>query len=168
VISLPLGIPAIIFGTGFLLAFTQGPFRLYGSPWAMILVFTTMMVPYATRLQLVAMIGLGEDLNNAAAANGAGPLRRLFLIEVPMLRPTLGFLTALIVVLTTHEFAAALLVRSQQTQVMGTVLYDLYAFGSYPTTAVMTLIMCLVTGLGVVLALLIGGSSALGTTDKMG
>lgn len=168
VISLPLGIPAVIFGTGFLLAFTQGPFRLYGTPWAMILVFATMMVPYATRLQLVAMIGIGGDLNDAAAANGAGPLRLLLAVEAPLLRPTLGFLVALIVVLTTHEFAAALLVRSQNTQVMGTVLYDLYAFGSYPTTAVMTIVMCLVTLLGVGLALLIGGSSALGTTDRMG
>jgi iron(III) transport system permease protein len=168
VVSLPLGIPAVILGTGFLFAFIDGPIRVYGQPASMVILYTAMMIPYATRLQLVAMTGLGQDLMDAAAANGAGPIRRTLTVQIPLLRPTIGFAVALIIVLTSHEFAASVLVRSATTQVMGSALYDLYSFGSYPLTAVMTLLMCVVTGVGVVIALLIGGRGALGKTETMG
>lgn len=164
IVSLPLGIPAVILGTGFLLAYTASPLRLYGTPWALILVYITIMIPFATRLQLAAMMNLGHDLTDAAAVSGAGLLRRLFTIEVPLMRASLGSAAALIIVLASHEFAASVLVRSQDTQVMGTVLYDLFAFGSYPQTAVMALLTCLVTGAGVLVALVIGGRGVFEST----
>jgi iron(III) transport system permease protein len=114
------------------------------------------MIPFATRLLLAAMINLGRDLIDAAAVNGAGAGRRIAIIEVPMLRVGLGTAAAHVVVLASYEFAASVLVRSPQTQVMGTVLYDLFTFGFYPQTAVMALMTCVVTGLGMLGALAIG------------
>ena len=67
-------------------------------------------------------------------------------------------------VLLTHEFAASLLVRSPTTQVMGTVLFDYYANGSYPLVAAIALVMTCVTAVGVVVALILGGTDAL---DKL-
>lgn len=160
VVSLPLGVPAVLMGTGFLFAYTVSPLRLYGTPLALVLVYATIMLPFAVRLQLAARAGLGPELEQAAAVSGAGPLRRALTIELPLLRPALGAAAALVVVLATHEFAASLLVRSSETQVMGTVLYDLWSFGSYPETAVMALVMFTVTGAGVALALLLGGRGA--------
>jgi len=64
-------------------------------------------------------------------------------------------------VLLTHEFAASLLVRSSTTQVMGTVLYDYWGNGTYPLVAAIALIMTAVTTIGVVIAVMIGGSDAL-------
>lgn len=157
VISLPLGVPAVIMGTGFLFAYTVSPLRIYGTPWALVLVYATIMLPFAVRLQLAARANLAPELGQAAAVSGAGPWRRALTIELPLLRPALGAAAALVVVLATHEFAASLLVRSSETQVMGTVLYDLWSFGSYPETAVMALVMFAVTGTGVALALLVGG-----------
>ncbi len=157
VVSLPLGVPAVIMGTGFLFAYTVSPLRIYGTPLALVLVYATIMLPFAVRLQLAARANLVPELGQAAAVSGAGPLRRALTIELPLLRPALGAAAALVVVLATHEFAASLLVRSSETQVMGTVLYDLWSFGSYPETAVMALVMFVVTGAGVALALLLGG-----------
>jgi iron(III) transport system permease protein len=64
-------------------------------------------------------------------------------------------------VLLTHEFAASVLVRSPTTQVMGTVLFDYWNNGSYPLVAAIALIMAVVTSVGVLIAVLIGGSKAL-------
>jgi iron(III) transport system permease protein len=47
---------------------------------------------------------------------------------------------------------------------MGTVLFDFYTNGSYPLVATIALIMTGVTAIGVVVALLLGGSDAL---DKL-
>jgi iron(III) transport system permease protein len=162
VISLPLGIPAVILGTGFLLAYTQSPLRLYGTSWALILVYVTIMIPFTTRLLLASMINLGHDVLDAASVNGAGALRRTAMIDWPMLRVAMGTAAALVVVLASQEFAASVLVRSPQTPVMGTVLYDLFNYGSYPDAAVMGLLSCIITGLGVALAMLIGGRGVFG------
>jgi iron(III) transport system permease protein len=67
-------------------------------------------------------------------------------------------------VLLTHEFAASLLVRSPTTQVMGTVLFDFWRNGSYPTVAAIAMIMTVVTGVGVGAATLLGGT---GIVDQL-
>ena len=81
-------------------------------------------------------------------------------IVVPLMRGTFAGAAALMFVLLTHEFAASLLVRGSQTQVMGTILYDYYENGTYPLVACISLVMVLVTGAGVAVAVLLGGSDA--------
>jgi iron(III) transport system permease protein len=158
VVAMPLSIPAVIFGVGFLLTYTTEPLVLYGSPWVMILVYVTLMVPFSTRMQLTGLAALGEAYTEAARVSGAGWLRAHLTIIVPLLRPTLGAAAALIFVLLSHEFAASLLVRAPTTQVMGTVLYDYYENGGYPLVSVISLVMVGVTTAGVAIAVLIGGS----------
>ncbi len=83
-------------------------------------------------------------------------------VVLPLLRPTIGAAGALMFVLLTHEFAASLLVRSPTTQVMGTVLFDYYTNGSYPLVAAIALLMTFITACGVLVALIFGGTDALG------
>jgi iron(III) transport system permease protein len=64
-------------------------------------------------------------------------------------------------ILLSHEFAASLLVRNIDTNVMGTVLYDAYTNGQYSLVAVIGLIMTAVTSVGLIVALFIGGRRAL-------
>ena len=158
-VAMPLGIPAVIFGVGFLLTYTQQPFVLYGTKWVIVLVYVTLMLPFTTRMQLAGMVALGDNYVEAARVSGAGSFRTATQILLPLMRPTLGGAGALMFVLLTHEFAASLLVRAPTTQVMGTVLFDFYTNGSYPLVAAIALIMTIVTAFGVVIAMLLGGGS---------
>jgi iron(III) transport system permease protein len=158
IVSMPLGIPAVIFGVGFLLTYTQQPFVLYGTRWVIILVYVTLMLPFTVRMQLSGMVALGDAYVEASRVSGAGVLGTNARIVLPLLRPTIGGASALMFVLLTHEFAASLLVRSPTTQVMGTVLFDYWTNGSYPVVAAIALVMTVVTTVGVVLAIAIGGS----------
>jgi iron(III) transport system permease protein len=151
-------VPAVVFGVGFLLAYTQEPFVLYGTRWVIILVYVTLMLPFATRMLLSGMIALGDAYVEASRVSGAGAIRTNLRIIVPLLRSTIGGAAALMFVLLTHEFSASLLVRAPTTQVMGTVLYDQWVSGSYPTVAAIALVMTGVTMAGVFLAVLLGGS----------
>jgi iron(III) transport system permease protein len=160
VVAMPLSIPAVIFGVGFLLTYTNEPFVLYGTRWVIVLVYVTLMLPFATRMLLSGLAALGDSYTEAARVSGAGPLRTHLSILVPLLRPTIGGATALMFVLLTHEFAASLLVRSPDVQVMGTILYDYYENGGYPLVAVISLVMVGVTTAGVAVAVAIGGSEA--------
>jgi iron(III) transport system permease protein len=160
-VAIPLGIPAVVFGVGFLLAYTQEPFFLYGTKAVIVLVYVTLMLPFATRMQMAGMVALGETYLEASRVSGASALRTHLRIVLPLLRSSIGGAAGLMFVLLTHEFAASLLVRAPTTNVMGTVLYDFYNNGSYPTVAAVALIMTGVTAIGVTIAVLLGGSKAL-------
>lgn len=160
-VALPLGIPAVIFGAGFLLTYSEPPFVLYGTPWVIILVYATLMLPFATRMMSNGMLALGSSYQEASWVSGAGRLRTHVTIMLPLLRGSIGGAVALMFVLLTHEFSASMLVRSPQTQVMGTVVYDFWANGAYPTVAAVSIIMTIVTGAGVAVAMTIGGRDVL-------
>jgi iron(III) transport system permease protein len=157
IVSLPLGVPAVIFGVGFLLTYTYPPLILYGSRWVIILVYTTLMLPFGTRMILSTMIALGNSYQEASRVSGAGVLATNLKIVLPLVRTSMGGSAALMFVLLTHEFSASMLVRAPTTNVMGTVLFDYWENGSYPTVAAIALVMTVVTGLGVALAMAIGG-----------
>jgi iron(III) transport system permease protein len=157
IVSLPLGVPAVIFGVGFLLTYTYPPLILYGSRWVIILVYTTLMLPFGTRMILSTMIALGNGYQEASRVSGAGVLATNLKIVLPLVRTSMGGSAALMFVLLTHEFSASMLVRAPTTNVMGTVLFDYWENGSYPTVAAIALVMTVVTGIGVALAMAIGG-----------
>ena len=160
VIAMPLSIPAVIFGVGFLLVYTNKPLVLYGTKWVIVLVYITLMIPFATRMLLAGHGGARRRVHrggprvrrrsdqDAAADPGPADAR------------TFGGAAALMFVLLSHEFAASLLVRGARRQVMGTILYDYYENGGYPLVACISLIMVGVTGAGVAVAVLLGGSDA--------
>ncbi len=164
IVGLPLSIPAVIFGVGFLLMYTHRPLVLYGTRWVMVLVYITLMIPFSTRMQLSGMAALGETYGEASRVSGAGPLRTHLAVLAPLLRGTFGGAAALMFILLANEFAASLLVRASTVQVMGTVLYDYYGNGLYPTVACSALVMIGVTAVGVLVAIAAGGSDIL---DKM-
>jgi iron(III) transport system permease protein len=159
VVAMPLSIPAVIFGVGFLMTYTARPLVLYGTHWVLILVYITLMIPFSTRMQLGAMTALGDAYTEASRASGAGVLRTNLQIVMPLMRPAFGGAAALMFVLLTHEFAASLLVRAPTINVMGTILYDYYENGIYPLVACISLIMVGVTTAGVVAAVILGGGS---------
>ncbi|MFI6362409.1 ABC transporter permease [Nocardia sp. NPDC050630] len=159
--ALPLGIPAVIFGVGFLLTYTEPPLILYGTRTVIILVYVVLMLPFATRMQMTAMLALGNTYTEASATSGASPFVTNARIMLPLMRPTILSAVALMFILLTHEFAASLLVRASTTQVMGTLLFDMWQNGSYPLVAAMALLMTAVTTIGVALAMLVGGRNVL-------
>ncbi|GAB2928857.1 iron ABC transporter permease [Rhodococcus aerolatus] len=162
VVALPLGVSAVLFGVGFLVTYSQGPAVLYGTPWVMILVYVTLMMPFATRMQMSALLALGQTYQEASRMSGAGPARTTLRIVLPLLRSSLAGAAALVFVLLTHEFTASVLVRSIHTDVMGTVLYDYWTNGNYSLVAAVALVMSAVTTVGVTVALVLGGSESLG------
>ena len=157
-VALPLSIPAVIFGVGFLFAYTHEPFILYGTKWVLVLVYVTLMVPFATRMQLSGMVALGDSYIEASRVSGAGPIRTHLMILAPLMRGTFAAAAALMFILLANEFAASLLVRAPTQNVMGTILYNYYGNGLYPQVACTALVMVGVTGAGVLLAMVLGGS----------
>jgi iron(III) transport system permease protein len=158
IVAMPLSIPAVIFGVGFLFAYTRGPLVLYGTNWVLVLVYITLMIPFSARMQLSGMVALGDSYQEASRVSGGGVLRTHLTIMAPLMRATFAGAAALMFILLANEFAASLLVRSPTQNVMGTVLYNYYGNGLYPVVAATALVMVAVTGAGVAVAMIAGGS----------
>ncbi|NYE18793.1 ABC transporter permease [Microbacterium immunditiarum] len=163
--QVPLGVPAVVFGVGFLYVYLGNPFMLYGTPLLMILVYVVLVLPFTVRLQLTARMTLGSTYEDAARASGAGVLRTHLGVMVPMMRGALAGASILMFVILTHEFAASMFVRSTRVQVLGTLLYDQWSRGSYPMVATIAIIMSAVTAAGLLLAAAVGGRAA--SLDKL-
>jgi iron(III) transport system permease protein len=157
IVAMPLGVPAVIFGAGFLFAYTRPPLVLYGTIWVLVVVYVTLMLPFTTRMQIAGMLQLGNSYLEASRTSGANAFWTDVRITLPLMRSSIGGAAALMFILLTHEFTASMLVRSPMNQVMGTVLFDYWTNGSYPLVAAIALVMTVVTAVGMFAAVLIGG-----------
>lgn len=161
VANLPLTVPAALLGFGFLFVYSLPAVGLYGSQWSLILAYMTIMIPYSVRYQLAALVSLGHQTIEASQVAGAHPLRTFLQVILPLSRTGIASSAAIMFVLLTHEFGVSLLLRAPDASVMSVVLYDQYNGGSYPNVAVIALVMTVLTGLGVVVAMMFGGKKAL-------
>jgi iron(III) transport system permease protein len=155
--DIPLVVPAVVFGLGFFFTFTQGPIWLYGNRWAMGAVYVILMVPFTIRFQLGSLLSLGKNYYEASRVSGAGELRTNVRVLLPLMRPVMCAGGGIMFVLLAAEFSASLLVRSPQTNVLGTLLYDYSTEGSYPLIAVMGLLIAVISAIALILAGVLGG-----------
>lgn len=153
-VSAPLGIPATVIGFGALFAYSEPPFRLYGTYAVIILVYITIMLPFSMRLQLASLYTIGTSYRDAAATAGASPLRSLLRITVPLARTGIVSSIGLTFVLLMHEFGASLLVSAPGREVLGRLLYEYYSYGIYPEAATLGLALVGITIVGLLVVAL--------------
>jgi len=156
--TLPIAVPASLMGFGLLFVYSQPPIQIYGTTAVLVVTYVTLMLGHSTRLQFTTLVATGQEFLEASKASGAGPMRSLFQVLLPMCRKGIAATAALTFVLLFHEFSASLMVRSARTQVIGSVMYDVWAGGIYSQVAVLALIMVVVTVIGVCIAGWLGGA----------
>lgn len=156
--TLPIAVPASLMGFGLLFVYSQPPIQIYGTTAVLVVTYVTLMIGHSTRLQFTTLVATGQEFLEASKASGAGPIRSLFQVLLPMCRKGIAATAALTFVLLFHEFSASLMVRSARTQVIGSVMYDVWAGGIYSQVAVLALIMVVVTVVGVCIAGWLGGN----------
>ena len=156
--TLPIAVPASLMGFGLLFVYSQPPIQIYGTTAVLVVTYVTLMIGHSTRLQFTTLVATGQEFLEASKASGAGPIRSLFEVMLPMCRKGIAATAALTFVLLFHEFSASLMVRSARTQVIGSVMYDVWAGGIYSQVAVLALIMVVVTVIGVCIAGWLGGT----------
>lgn len=163
--TLPIAVPASLMGFGLLFVYSQPPIQIYGTNAVLVVTYVTLMIGHSTRLQFTTLVGTGQEFLEASRASGAGALRSLFYVLLPMCRKGIAATAALTFVLLFHEFSASLMVRSARTQVIGSVMYDVWAGGVYAEVAVLALIMVVVTVIGVLIAGWLGGTDSVQRKD---
>lgn len=152
----PLAVPHSLFGYGSLIAYTTAPTVLYGTQGVLVVVYATIMLPYAVQFISSGLATIGSTSWEAAQSSGAGPMRNLLRIIMPQVKRSIAAGAAVMFVMLVGEFSVSVFVRSVRTQVMGTLLYDFWDTGATSQVAVLALLIVAGTFIGVVVALAFG------------
>jgi thiamine transport system permease protein len=105
--TLPLGVSAVMLGLGYIVAL--GPLGVLGSPLLIPCAHALLAFPFVVRTLVPALRGLNPRLAEAARTLGAGPLRVLRAVELPLLAPALLSGATFAFTASLGEFGAALL-----------------------------------------------------------
>ena len=110
VFHLPVAVPSVALGLGVLIAFNERPLLLGGTRWIVILAHTVLVLAYAFSAVSAALDRLDPAYRRAAESLGAGPVRILCQITLPLLLPALGAAAGLAVALSMGELGATIMV----------------------------------------------------------
>lgn len=143
VLSLPLGIPGIILGLGFLILAIRTP--LYSTLAIVMIAYIARFFPFATRTLSAMFQAINPELEQSARASGASWAQTMRLVLLPLLRPAVIAAWIMLFVIFIRELGATILLYAQGTETISVALVILSdrSFGYAAALAVVQLVLLL-------------------------
>lgn len=157
----PGGLSHLVLAIAILIAFSGPPFRFGTSLTILFLAFLVFFMPQAYVSASSAYAQISGELGEASLISGAGPLRTLRRVTLPLMLPGLAGGGIILFVLIMSEVTGSALLAGPRTPVIGFVMLDLWANGTFATIAALGVIMTLVSTTVALLLLWVGRRSAL-------
>ncbi len=112
-IALPWALPATVFALSLATTFSVdapwlGRLVLIGTPWLLPLAYLVRSLPLTGRAAMAGLRSLDPALEEAAASLGAGRVKRLFRVTLPILRPALVAGAGLAFITSLGDFVASI------------------------------------------------------------
>lgn len=133
VLSLPLGIPGIILGLGFLILAIRTP--LYSTLTIILIAYIARFFPFATRTVSSMLLAINPELEQSARASGATWLQTMRYVLLPLLLPAIIAAWLLLFVIFIRELGATILLYAQGTETISVALVILSETGAANMTA---------------------------------
>jgi iron(III) transport system permease protein len=119
-LALPLGIPGIILGLGFLILAVRTP--LYSTLTIILIAYIARFFPFATRTVSAMFLAINPELEQSARSSGATWLQTMRLIVLPLLRPAIIAAWLMLFVIFIRELGATILLYAQGTETISVAL----------------------------------------------
>jgi iron(III) transport system permease protein len=156
--TLPLGFPPLVFSVALLITFLSIPGlqKLYNSLTLLLIVLVVVFLPFTLRVLSSALVSIDDQLLEASAASGAGLLRTMRSIIIPLLGTALVNGFGIVFILSFRELGGAALVTPPSQKLMMTQIFQLYDNGNYSAVYALNVLSFLITtaSLGLLLLLL--------------
>ncbi|WP_054180573.1 ABC transporter permease [Trabulsiella odontotermitis] len=137
-IMIAYGFPSIAFGVGIMLGYVSA---LYGTLTLLLIAYTAKQLPVAFVLVRTALRQISVDLEEAARIAGAGWLRIMLDITLPLLKVSVGIGWVLVFSLSIRELSMSVMLAQTDSQVMSTVIMQYIADGSIEQAATLSVII---------------------------
>ena len=123
-LMLPLAVPAVVLGFGYLTTFTRGWYDLRGSAWLVLAAHALIAYPFVLRAVLAVLRGIDPRVPEAARMLGASPWRVWRLVELPIASRSLLAGAVFALAISLGEFGATLLLRRQEFATMPIAIFE--------------------------------------------
>ncbi|MCD4525139.1 iron ABC transporter permease [Nocardioides sp. cx-173] len=145
VAMLPAAIPGVVLGLGMLWAYVILPVTIYGTLAILIVACVARLLPISTSSVSAAMAGIHVDLEDAATVSGAGRVRAVWWVTVPLLRTGLVSTGVVLFIMATREISMSIFLYTPGTETFAVYLYLLWANGTWSQLASMSFIFAVFT-----------------------
>ena len=160
VFHLPIAVPSVAIGLGLLIAFNSRPLLLGGTRWIVVLAHAVLVLAFAFSSVSAALDRLDPRYRQAAESLGAGPVRVLLQVTLPLLLPALGAAAGLAVALSMGELGATVMVYPATWKTLPVTIFGLTDRGQALQAAASTTILLVVTLLALMVLGRIRGRAA--------
>src|SRR3990170_4335740 len=138
-VMLPVAVPALLIGMGFLWAWIWLPLPIYGTLWILALAYIARFLPQGFR-SISATIGqVHHDLEDGARVAGASLVRAAWSILTPLILPGIAATMLLLFILSMRELSTSLFLFTTDTRVLSIVIYEQWEAGQWSRVAAMSL-----------------------------
>lgn len=146
-VFVPHAIPGIVIALALIMAYLSPPLKylgLYGSIWMMVMGLVVAYVAFGTRLMNSAIMQVHKELEQAAYVSGAGTMRTLFSITLPLLFPAFAAGWIWVAVHALRSFSIPLMLASRENEVFAVLLWEYWDEGTASLSSALGVLMILV------------------------
>jgi thiamine transport system permease protein len=122
---LPLGVSAVTLGFGFLITLDQPPLDLRSSPLLVPIAQALVALPLVVRTIVPVLAGINDRQRQAAASLGAGPLRAVLTVDLPVVWKPLLAAAGFAFAVSLGEFGATSFLAREEQPTLPVVIYRL-------------------------------------------
>ena len=144
---LPLSIPGIVLGFGYLFMVVQVPIfaPIYGTIWVMILVSFLSAMTLGVQVIKVHMLQLGSEIEESARLAGASWFAAFRRVILPLTTPAISVVAVLVFAATIRQIGLVILLSTGETRPLAVLQLDFLADGRFGPAAVIGVIIVLIS-----------------------
>ena len=151
--TFPMAVPGIVFATGIVWLYVRSP--LYATVFLIVITLVASYMPQAMRFASTGLMQVDPSLEEAARMNGAGKLRSIFSVTMPIISPSLMSSWLLLFIFAAREVNETVIVAGPHSRPLSVLAWDYTDAGQITQAAVVGLLLTLVMVLGLVVARLV-------------
>jgi iron(III) transport system permease protein len=159
--AIPAAVPHTLLGLAFAISFNARPLPLAGGSAIVVLAMAVCYFPFGYRIAAASMGRLKESLDESAASLGAGRLRTLVEIILPLIGRSLASAFSFSFILSMGTMSAVIFLVSFRTPLASVSILNLAEQGSWGDAAALAAALTAVAMAGLALARLAAGRFAL-------
>ena len=143
---LPAAVPGIVLATGFLwFVLTVPSFGIYGSLWLLGLAYIARQLPFGSRTTHGAISQVGDELEEQARVAGAGWLRTIKDIVLPVISKNFAAGYLLLFMSMMRDLSTSILLYSQDSLVLAVMIFNLKLVGDYEALSALGVVLIVIT-----------------------
>jgi len=134
-VRMPVGIPGVVLGAGLLWGYVRIPLPIYGSMAILLIALCTRYLAQTFNTVSSAYLQISPELREAAHVCGAGPLRIVRDIDLPLMSRALGTSLIFTMILVAGEVNSSVMVSSPNASTLPVYLFQILSGSGNPQFA---------------------------------